>query len=164
MNVSKSGATVFGWLSDLASLVTLYCWAMIFLCHIRFRAAWKAQGRPLSELPWKTWTFPYLAYYGLITCAVLIVVEFYLAVWPLHETPSASNFFANYMSVIAMLVLYIGAKIYWRGPLWIKAEDIDLDTGRRYYVEEYEDDSKKPTAAKRSLWMIWQALIGETKV
>ncbi|RFU34254.1 hypothetical protein B7463_g2065, partial [Scytalidium lignicola] len=164
MNVSKSGATVFGWLSDLSSLVTLYCWGLIFLCHIRFRAAWKAQGRSPSELPWKTWTYPFLAYYGLSACIILIVVEFYLAVWPLHGTTSASNFFANYMSVIAILVLYLGAKIYWRGPLWIKAEDIDLDTGRRYYVEDDEDDMKKPITAKRSMWMFWQTFIGESKV
>lgn len=164
MNVSETAATVFGWLSDLASLVTLYCWGLIFLCHIRFRAAWKAQGRPLSELPWKTWTFPYLSYYGLFMCGILIVVEFYLAVWPLHGKTTAANFFANYMSVIAMLVLYIGSKIYYRGPLWIKAEDVDLDTGRRYYVEDEEEDTKKPVTVKRSAWMFWRTVIGETKL
>ncbi|OAP56820.1 hypothetical protein AYL99_08932 [Fonsecaea erecta] len=163
MNVSETAATVFGWLSDLASLVTLYCWGLIFLCHIRFRAAWKAQGHSLSELPWTTRTFPYLSYYGLVVCVVLIVVEFYLAVWPLHGPTTAANFFANYMSIIAMVVMYVGAKIYYRGPLWIKAENVDLVTGRRYYVDADPDTDNLKKKPKVSPWMFWKAFIGETK-
>ncbi|KAJ5594912.1 uncharacterized protein N7459_001120 [Penicillium hispanicum] len=143
LNVSNSGATVFSWFSNLTSLFTLFGWGMICLSHIRMRAAWKAQGRSVSELPWKTWTFPYAAYWGLFWCCLLLIVEFYLAVWPLGDKSSAKNFFANYLSVVAILVLYIGAKIFYRGRRWNDLKTIDLDTSRRYYTPEDEEGGEK---------------------
>ncbi|CEL06427.1 Putative Amino acid transporter (Eurofung) [Aspergillus calidoustus] len=148
LNVSNSGATVFGWFSSLTSLCTLYVWGMVFVCHIRLRAAWKAQGRSVSELPWKTWTWPWGSIYGLGWCIILVVVEFYLAVWPLGEASSAETFFANYVSMVAILVLYILAKLYYRGPFWVTASNIDLDTGRRYYVEDIDALKKKTVMNK----------------
>ncbi|KAK7180245.1 hypothetical protein DPSP01_009405 [Paraphaeosphaeria sporulosa] len=135
LNVKNSSADVFSWLSNMTSLFTLFGWGMICLAHIRFRHAWHAQGRSDSDLPWKSWTYPYSAWWGLIWCMVLIVVEFYLAVWPLGLPPSAKNFFSNYVSVIAIVVLYLGARTYYRGPWWIKLTDIDLDANRRFYVD-----------------------------
>jgi len=136
LNVNHSGAEVFGWFSNLTSLCTLFGWGMICLSHIRFRYAWKLQGRTPEELPWKSWTYPYAAWWGLFWCILLIIVEFYLAVWPLGDKPSAKNFFANYVSIIALLVLYLGARVYHRGPWWVDASTIDLDDGRRFYADE----------------------------
>lgn len=80
MNVSQSGQNFFGWLSNLTSLFTLFGWGMICLSHIRFRTAWARQGRTVEELGWKSWIYPYGAWYGVIVCFILIVVQFYLAV------------------------------------------------------------------------------------
>ncbi|KAL1609886.1 hypothetical protein SLS60_001551 [Paraconiothyrium brasiliense] len=144
LNVTNSSADVFSWLSNMTSLFTLFGWGMICLAHIRFRHAWHAQGRPDSALPWKSWTYPYGAWWGLVWCMVLIVVEFYLAVWPLGLPPSAKSFFSSYVSVIVILVLYLGAALYYRGPWWIKLTDIDLDANRRFYVDgEVEKEPKQ---------------------
>src|ERR1700761_8619766 len=80
LNVSNTGAEVFGWFSNLTSLCTLYGWGMICLSHIRMRHAWKIQGRSKDDLPWKTWTWPWAAYWGLGWCILLVIAEFYLAV------------------------------------------------------------------------------------
>lgn len=80
LNVNNSGAEVFTWFSNLTSLFTLFCWGSICLSHIRFRLAWKTQGRSVDELPWKSWTYPYAAWWGLAWCIILLVVEFYLSV------------------------------------------------------------------------------------
>lgn len=144
MNVAESGSTVFTWLTNLSSLFTLFGWGLICLSHIRMRAAWKAQGRTPEELPWKSWAFPYCAWWGFIGCIVLVILEFYLAVSPLNDTPSATNFFANYLSVIFIIVVFLGAKIYYRkGPWLIPLKDIKLDEGRRFYHSE--DVEKKMT-------------------
>lgn len=160
INVSYTGAQVFGWFSNLTSLLTLFGWGMICLSHIRMRHAWKIQGRSVDELPWKTWTWPWGAYWGLawyvgcqiatrITkdiladmcmycrCIILIIAEFYLAVWPLGSPQSAEHFFSVYVSVIAVVVLYVGAKIYYRNGKWVNTATIDLDVGRRFY-KDYE--------------------------
>jgi amino acid transporter len=112
------------------------------------RAAWKAQGRAVEELPWKSWAFPYAAYWGLFWCIALIIVEFYLAVSPLGDKPSAKNFFANYLSVVAIVVLYIGAKIFYRGRRWKALADINLDSSRRFYAPRDEEGTNKSFAKK----------------
>ncbi|KAJ5203360.1 histidine permease [Penicillium cf. viridicatum] len=149
LNVSNSGATVFGWFSSLTALCILWLWGTIFLCHLRFRMAWKVQGRSEKDLVWRTWTWPYGTIYGLACCIVLVIVQFYLAVWPLHKSPDAENFFANYISIVAIFVVYVSSKIYYRGPFWLKAEDIDLDSGRRYYVDEDPEANKPRSGVKR---------------
>ncbi|CAK7224235.1 hypothetical protein SEUCBS140593_005506 [Sporothrix eucalyptigena] len=151
VNISETGATVFGWFSNLTSLFSLFGWAMISLSHIRMRAAWKAQGRTPGDLPWKSWIFPYGAYWALAWCVILIVAEFYLAVWPLHTAPSAKGFFRNYISVVAILVLYIGAKCYYRGRRWVNITTVDLDESRRFYADnEYEEaEMRKKSIFKR---------------
>ncbi|KAE8391924.1 amino acid permease-domain-containing protein [Aspergillus alliaceus] len=112
LNVSNSGATCILWF-----------WGIIFLS--------------LDDLPWRSWLGLPGTIYGLTWCILLIVVEFYLAVWPLHEKSSAKNFFANYISIVAIVCLYVCSEIYYRGPLWISAKNIDLDdSGCRYYVVE----------------------------
>ncbi|EQB57234.1 hypothetical protein CGLO_02652 [Colletotrichum gloeosporioides Cg-14] len=84
LNVSHTGAEVFSWLSSLVSLFTLFGWSMICLSHIRLRHAWKVQGRSVNDLPWRTKTWPWAAYWGLIWCIILTIVQLYLAIWPFN--------------------------------------------------------------------------------
>ncbi|CEL04952.1 Putative Function: the S. cerevisiae homolog GAP1 encodes the low affinitiy [Aspergillus calidoustus] len=148
LNVSHTGAEVFTWLSNLVSLLTLFGWGMISLCHLRFRYAWKAQGRDESHLPWKTWTYPYATWWGFIWCVGLIVFEFYLSIWPLHEEPSVKNFFANYVSVVAVAVIWAAAQIWYRCPVWVDGGEIDLDRDRRIYAHDVTEES---TPARKRL-------------
>ncbi|PLN85672.1 putative amino acid transporter [Aspergillus taichungensis] len=148
LNVSQKGSDVFTWFSNLVSLLTLFGWGSICLSHLRMRYAWKVQGRTPSDLPWKTWTYPFAAAWGLFWCVLLIIIEFYLSVWPLGGDPSAKGFFANYVSVVAVLVIFVGAQIYYRGPLWIDAATIDLDRHRRFYVAPGEEEGEKSGVAK----------------
>ncbi|ANB12871.1 amino acid permease GAP1 [Sugiyamaella lignohabitans] len=157
LNVDNKGSTVFGWFSNLTSLCALVVWGLIFLSSLRMRIAWKYNGRSLSELPWKSSSMPYAAYWGLFWCLILIVVEFYLAVWPLGAKSTARTFFANYVSVVLMIVVYIGAKIYYRGPLWIHRQNIDLDKKRFIYTEEH--DLPEPDAYQE----IWTMIKGKIK-
>ncbi|KAJ9139385.1 Amino acid transporter [Pleurostoma richardsiae] len=143
LNVSERGSTVFGWFSNLVSLFTLFGWGMICLSHIRMRHAWKVQGRDRSDLPWRSWTFPWAAWWGLAWCILLIIAEFYLSLWPLGGSPDAETFFANYVSVVAIVVIWLGARIYYRGPWWVDTKTIDLDEGRRFYTEHQMAESQK---------------------
>ncbi|KKK16945.1 arginine permease [Aspergillus rambellii] len=131
LNVSSRGADVFSWFSNLSSLFTLFGWGCICLSHLRMRYAWKAQGRSEEELPWRTWAYPYSSYWGLAWCIILIIAEFYLSIWPLHTTPNAKDFFANYISVVVIVCVYLGARCWYRGPggwmlrqlIWMRYDD-----------------------------------------
>ncbi|KAI6093210.1 amino acid permease/ SLC12A domain-containing protein [Hypoxylon rubiginosum] len=148
LNVSESGSDVFGWFSNLTSLFTLFGWGMICLSHIRFRYAWARQGRTAEELPWKSWIYPLGPWWGLIMCFLLIIVQFYLSVWPLGKSPNAVDFFANYISVIVIIVLWLGARAYFRGRWWVDIDSIELDEGRRFYKSDAELAEPKATGFK----------------
>lgn len=136
LNVSESGTSVFSWFSNLVSLTYIYVWGIIFVCHIRMRYAWKKAGRANSEMPWRTSITPYSSYYGLTLCILILIVEFYLSVWPLKETSSAENFFANFISIVLIVFVYAGSKLWYREPFYVKSQDVDLDSGLRIYPEE----------------------------
>ncbi|CAH0046889.1 unnamed protein product [Clonostachys solani] len=143
LNLNATGAEVFTWLSSLASLTTLFSWSMICLSHIRMRYAWKVQGRSPAELPWTNGSWPLSAYWGLGCCIILLVAEFYIAVWPLGKTPSAVGFFSRFVSAIAILVIYVAARCYYRGRRWVNVREVDLDNDRRFY--HVEDQAEKST-------------------
>lgn len=157
INVDHTGAEVFGWFSSLTSLLTLFGWGMICLSHIRMRRAWTLQGRSAADLPWKSWTWPWGAWWGLVWCIILLIAEFYLAVWPLGEKSSAEGFFSVYVSIIAVAVIYVCAKIYFRGRRWVDLNKVDLDQGRRFYkdAEFAAADAKPQNMGKRVLKAVW---------
>lgn len=75
-------------------------------------------------------------------CIVLIIVQFYLAVWPLGVTPNAKDFFATYVSVPLVILMYLIGKVIYRTPKWVDLSTIDLDYGRRFYADEPEKKEK----------------------
>lgn len=80
----------------------------------------------------------YLLLTTLLRCCVLLVVLFYLAVWPIGVTPNAEDFWASYISVPLILVLYVIGKVVYKTPKWVNLDTVDLDYGRRFYADEPE--------------------------
>ncbi|KAF5230151.1 hypothetical protein FANTH_13966 [Fusarium anthophilum] len=151
LNVSHTGAQVFGWLSSLVALLTMFGWGMICFSHIRMRHAWKVQGRSPADLPWRSFAWPWSAYWGLGWCIFMICVQFYLALRPIGGGPTVTGFLSSYSSVVAIIVIFLGAKIYYRGPWLLDASKIDLDSDRRWYSTE-EEQVREEKSAIRKLW------------
>lgn len=157
LNVSDQASNVFGWLIDLTTLGYNFLWATIFICSIRLRYVWKNQGRSVNDLPWKSSLAEYGSYYGLFWMIIVVVDMFYLSVWPLGDKPSAKNFFANFLSIIIIIIVYAGLKVWYRGPFYVKAENVDLDDMRRVYTEEekvkekFTMESMKPKNLPKTL-------------
>ena len=58
--------------------------------------------------------------------------RFWIALFPIGADPNASDFFMAYLSFPIIIVFYLGHKIWKRNwKLFIRAKDIDIDTGRR---------------------------------
>ncbi|KAG7193128.1 glyceraldehyde-3-phosphate dehydrogenase 1 [Scheffersomyces spartinae] len=123
---------VFTWLLALSGLSALFTWAAICLCHIRFRRALSAQGRSTDEIAFTAQAGVWGSWYGFILNTVVIIAQFWIAVWPLGAAPNAEVFFENYLSFPVILAFYLGHKIWKKNwKLFIRAKDIDIDTGRR---------------------------------
>ncbi|CAL9731774.1 general amino-acid permease Gap1p [Monosporozyma unispora] len=129
---SKKEGEVFDWLLALSGLSSLFTWGAICICHIRFRAALKAQGRTTDELPFVSPAGVYGSYWGFFMIILMFIAQFYVAVSPVGGHPSGEAFFEGYLSFPIVLAFYVGHKLYKRNwKFYIKAEDMDIDTGRR---------------------------------
>ncbi|KAI5953143.1 GAP1 [Candida jiufengensis] len=128
---SPKEGLVFNWLLALSGLSSIFTWGSICLCHIRFRAALKAQGRDTGELAYVSQPGIIGAYWGLLLNLAVLCLQFWIAVWPLGTAPNANDFFMNFLTVPVVLVFYVGHKIYSRNlKFYYKASEIDIDTGR----------------------------------
>uniref|UniRef100_A0A060SZB3 ARAD1A19228p n=1 Tax=Blastobotrys adeninivorans TaxID=409370 RepID=A0A060SZB3_BLAAD len=121
---------VFNWLLAISALSSLFTWASVCYCHIRFRAGMKAQGRSLDELAFKSGVGVLGSWYGLLMNILVLIAQFWTALFPLGEKPSAEAFFEVYLAFPICLVCYVGYKAWYRPP-FVKLADMDLDTGSR---------------------------------
>lgn len=131
VSASKSQADVFAWLVALSGLSTLFTWGSINGAFIRYRMAMKEQGRSTDDLAYKSNTGLIGAYYGLIANVAILGLQFWLALFPVGESPKAVTFFKTYLGGVIVIVFYIGHKLWTRSlRFYIKAKDIDLDNGK----------------------------------
>lgn len=135
---SNTGGQIFTWLLALSGISNFFVWASVCLAHIRFRAAWKYNGRSTDELAYVAPWGVYGSYLGLGLNILCLIAEFYVSVQPLD----VENFFENYLAAPLVIVLYLGWKIYqsfskdpnvekrgWK--LWRSVDEIDVFTGIR---------------------------------
>ncbi|KAL6451686.1 GAP6 Amino-acid permease GAP6 [Candida maltosa Xu316] len=154
VSASKHQDEVFAWLVALSGLSTLFTWGSINGAYIRFRGAMAAQGRSLDEIPYKSNTGVWGAYYGLIMNIAVLGLQFWLALFPLGGKPKAKDFFQTYLAAVIVLALYIIHKVWTKNWRWVVPyEEIDLDLGRtdvdmdtlkQEIIEEKERLSAKP--------------------
>ncbi|GJN89609.1 hypothetical protein Rhopal_002596-T1 [Rhodotorula paludigena] len=141
VNVVSAGDTVFDWLLGLSGLSTLFTWGAICMCHIRFRKAWRVQGHHLDELPYRAIGGVYGSWIGFILVCLVLIANFYIAVWPLGGSPggadAAEAFFISYLAAPVLLFFWLCAYIKNR-TLPYKAHEIDLDTGRKCWFTSEE--------------------------
>ncbi|KAG6830788.1 hypothetical protein H0H87_007041 [Tephrocybe sp. NHM501043] len=153
INLAAAGDTVFVWLVALSGLSTIFTWMSVCLCHIRFRSAWVRQGHSLEELPFRAMGGVYGSYFGLILLSLVLIAQFYIAIWPIGgmaENPKdvASGFFSAYLGAPIMILFWIIGFV-WKRRLPMKIEEIDLDTGRKSWltVEEMREYRASRAAA-----------------
>lgn len=71
---------VFTWLLNLTGISALLVWCSIGLISLRFRAAYRAQGRSLLDLPYTQPLFPLLPAGVVILALLMFIAEGYSAV------------------------------------------------------------------------------------
>jgi amino acid transporter len=154
INCAKVGIQVFQWLLALSGLSSFFTWGSICACHIMFRLAWKAQGHTLDELAFTTPFGIWGSCLGLLLNISCLIAQFYLAVSPLNDPPSAEAFFKAYLAAPIVLLFYIVWKI-WKRPPFMWPSTIDLVTGRRLLDTQQLIDEER---AERMTWPIWKRI------
>ncbi|KIW13714.1 hypothetical protein PV08_08905 [Exophiala spinifera] len=138
INLAKDGGTIFTWLLSLSGLAILFVYGSIALAHIRFRAAWKANGHSVDELPFRAAFGIYGSYLCLLINIIALIAQFYTALYPVGgPNLDSETFFQLYLAGPLLIFLYLCWKVYsWYyvpsdRPLFIRTKDIDIYTGMR---------------------------------
>ena len=152
IGTSDKQANAFMWMLAISGLSLVFTWGSICLAHIRFRRGWKLQGHSLDELAFRSHPGVIGSWIGFIFNCLVLVAQFWNAMWPIHGKPDAETFFSAYLAVPVILTFYISYKIINK-TTFVRAKDMDLTTGRR------ELDLAQLLAeerAKRATWPLWK--------
>ncbi|KAH6880143.1 amino acid permease/ SLC12A domain-containing protein [Thelonectria olida] len=155
MNVSTGASKAYSYIVNLSGVSAFLVWGSISLIHIRFRRAWIAQGRSISELPYKALWYPGLAYVGLGACIFLALVQGWTTLSPFN----AGNFVDAYILLPLFGIIYVLGKLYWRGSDPLKRSwTIDLDSGRRIDLDAKGSVNRGEVPGQTSFWKkVWQS-------
>ncbi|ODQ78651.1 hypothetical protein BABINDRAFT_38465 [Babjeviella inositovora NRRL Y-12698] len=159
---SEKQVEVFNWLLALSGLSSIFTWASINASHIRFRAALYHQNRGVDELSFVSQTGVWGSWYGLVMNALVLVAQFWIALFPIGSSPNASDFFMSYLGLPVILASWIGHKIWKKNfKVLLRSDEINIDAGRRdidmdllkqEIAEEKEVLASKPLYVKIYKW------------
>lgn len=130
MNISTGAGAAYNYIVNLSGVSTFLVWGSISFIHIRFRQAWAYQGRSVDELPFKSFAYPYNAYFGLVANMFLALVQGWTTLSPFD----AGNFVDAYILLPLFPLIYVVYKVWNKTKYW-KLGEIDLDDGRRVDVD-----------------------------
>lgn len=142
----------FDWMLAISGLAAIFTWGSICLCHIRFRRAWKQQGRTLDELAFRSQAGVFGSWCGFIFNCLVLVAQFWTGFAPVgYATMSAgdriSNFFQGYLAAPIVVIFYVVFKVV-KGTSYRRIKDFDLVSGvRELNVQELiaEDRAERET-------------------
>ncbi|KAF9898466.1 hypothetical protein BX616_003995 [Lobosporangium transversale] len=117
----------YEWLLSLSSTTGFISWLGIAFSHLRFRMAYKAQGRSLKDLPFVSSLYPVGPIYTIIVCVIILLAQGYTAFSPFN----VKAFLSAYVTLPFVFILYFGKK-FWNKTKIIRLVDVDLDTGRSF--------------------------------
>ncbi|ODV88724.1 hypothetical protein CANCADRAFT_45221 [Tortispora caseinolytica NRRL Y-17796] len=127
---SSAQGEVFTWLLALTGLSCIFTWGSICLSHILFRIAWKKQGHTLEEIPFTSQAGVLGSYVGFIFNILVLVVTFWVSVWPIGASPNAKSFFSSYLGAPLVITLFLCYKIWFRTK-FVTPSTADITSGRR---------------------------------
>lgn len=109
LNISENAGNVFSYLLSISGSAAFIAWAFIGLTHVRFRAAVKAQGMPLSSLPFKALGYPYVPWTLFGANIFLVIISGYTTLL----TPfDLKGFIFAYLVIPIFIALYAGWKLW----------------------------------------------------
>ncbi|KAJ5219599.1 Amino acid/polyamine transporter I [Penicillium chermesinum] len=139
LELGSSAGTVFEALITLSGVATFIVWAVIGVCHIRFRRALVAQGQDPAKLPFAAALYPWGTYLALAANIFLVFFQGYTC---FLNPFSAKDFVINYI-LLPVFVLFVIVYKFWNKTKWVKLEDMDIWTGRRHFEESEEEVPKE---------------------
>lgn len=154
---SDKQETAFEWMMAISGLSSIFTWGSVCLSHIRFRRAWKVQGHSLNELAFTSQPGLVGSWIGFGFNCLVLVAQFWVGFAPIGYADMTSNelvenFFSVYLAAPVVLAFYIPYKLWFKTP-FLRAKDMDLQTGRRDLDIQYLIEQER---AEQAEWPAWK--------
>ncbi|KAK8853357.1 hypothetical protein IAR55_004061 [Kwoniella newhampshirensis] len=120
-----SAGTVFGYFGNMTAVCGIISWSCVLTTSIRWHKGLKIQEISRSILPYRAPLQPYLSWYGLTVCVIVIMFSGFSNFIQHFNT---SGFITNYFPVPFFLVLLFGYKIIHRTKV-VEYADMDFRSG-----------------------------------
>jgi lysine-specific permease len=128
---------VLYYLVDMTGLGLILTWLMINVTHLRFRAAYLAQGFSLKDLPYQALYYPFGCWFGIITMSFTIVMVPLLAILePEKDDDFVVAFVSSCISIPLFLILFFGWKMS-NGTKFVPLMEVDLFTSNINLVSRF---------------------------
>lgn len=151
MNVSSDSKVVFGYFVNLVTIFGLLAWVSIFVAHLYFRRALKAQSVDPKELAFKSPMGIYGSWFGLVFCIIVCFTKNFKVFIGGFDY---KNFITGYLGIPLYLILILGYKIIMKTKV-VKPDTADLWTGRVEYnrdADEWDRIEKDKREANKRNW------------
>lgn len=153
---------VFNWLLSIVALSIVFIWPSLCVCHLRWRAALRHNNISLDTLGFVSYTGEIGLWISIIINVLILIGQFWVALFPDGDA-DVNNFFQNYLTVPFTLVCYVGHKLWTRSwnKFYLRADEIDIDTGRTVYdaeilvLDKEEKNQKVASAAWYAKPWVW---------
>ncbi|KAI7412576.1 hypothetical protein KC336_g11664 [Hortaea werneckii] len=127
-----SAGTAFGYFSSMTALCGMVSWTCILWTSIRWHKGLKVQGIDRkSTLAYTAPLQPYLSYYGLVVCIIVVIFGGFTSF--IHEFDT-SAFITTYFPIPFFAALFVGCKLIKKSKM-IRYEDMDFSTGSSLEME-----------------------------
>ncbi|MGG4449283.1 amino acid permease [Brevibacillus sp. HB1.2] len=114
---------VYVWLLNASGMSGFIAWLGIAISHYRFRKAFIAQGRDLSELPYRAKWFPFGPIFAFIICCIVIIGQNYSAF--MGGTVDWYGVLVSYIGLPLFLIVWLAYKITKKTEL-VPLEQVDF--------------------------------------
>ncbi|KAG9294763.1 hypothetical protein G9A89_008242 [Geosiphon pyriformis] len=149
---------VYTWLLNLSGVSGFITWAGISFTHWRFRRAYVAQGRPMSELHYRASCYPFGPIFALVLIIIVIAGQGYTSAYVHgHFDIQLSAIIAAYIGAPAFLILYLSFKFFKKTKI-VPLLECDFDTDRRVYDPEIDAAFDRSDEKKVSGNLIWRGV------
>ncbi|KAI9311043.1 amino acid permease/ SLC12A domain-containing protein [Dichotomocladium elegans] len=147
-----SASAAFNWFLSITSITGFISWWGIAVVHIRFRRAYRHQGRDLKDLPYKAFFFPFCSIYAILICTFIIFGQGYEAFTPTFD---ATLFVTDYIGLVPAIVCYVTYKLV-RRTRTVPLDEVDFETGLASHDDgqDFEDEENRSWVKRVFSWIV----------
>ncbi|OBA14254.1 uncharacterized protein OGAPODRAFT_17139 [Ogataea polymorpha] len=131
LSVGSGSKTAYSCFVSVSGVSSFFVWSAICFAQIRFRIGWVRSGRKVSDLPYRCLWYPFTPVLCICMCLFLALIQGWMYLKPFDH----SWFIDAYIMFPLSAIFYFGYKL-WKKTKWVKYEEMDFETGRRYDLEE----------------------------